>query len=179
MLTLNVIVEERIWLYYIPITFLMYIQEWQPGFDQGINHHDNGLPESLRALHNYAIGIAIHAWCHHARKFSVAWLTHGSWGAFHQAFCQWFSLTNFISYWNPCIWLAESKFVSENHWQNAWWNAPQLWGFGMLNFHNALHVDQLDCTVDMAKSKVRMRQLQCRAHQRSACVMCGVSSHNY
>ena len=24
-----------------------------------------------------------------------------------------FSLTNFISYWNPCIWLAESKFVSE------------------------------------------------------------------
>ena len=24
-----------------------------------------------------------------------------------QAFCQWFSLTNFISYWNPCIWLAE------------------------------------------------------------------------
>ena len=47
-------------------------------------------------------------------------------GAFHQAFCQWFSLTNFISYWNPCIWLAESKFVSENHWQNAWWNAPQI-----------------------------------------------------
>ena len=47
-------------------------------------------------------------------------------GAFHQAFCQWFSLTNFISYWNPCIWLAESKFVSENHWRNAWWNAPQL-----------------------------------------------------
>ena len=46
-------------------------------------------------------------------------------GAFHQAFCQWFSLTNFISYWNPCIWLAESKFVSEKHWQNAWWNAPQ------------------------------------------------------
>ena len=46
-------------------------------------------------------------------------------GAFHQAFCQWFSLTNFISYWNPSIWLAESKFVSENHWQNAWWNAPQ------------------------------------------------------
>ena len=45
-------------------------------------------------------------------------------GAFHQAFCQWFSLTNFISYWNPCIWLAESKFVSEKHWQNAWWNAP-------------------------------------------------------
>ena len=48
-----------------------------------------------------------------------------SWGAFHQAFCQWFSLTNFISYWNPCIWLAESKFVSEKHWPNAWWNAPQ------------------------------------------------------
>ena len=35
-----------------------------------------------------------------------------------------FSLTNFISYWNPCIWLAESKFVSEKHWQNIWWNAP-------------------------------------------------------
>ena len=33
-----------------------------------------------------------------------------SWGAFHQVFCQCFSLTNFISYWNPCIWLAESKF---------------------------------------------------------------------
>ena len=48
-----------------------------------------------------------------------------SWGVFHQAFCQCFSLTNFISYWNPCIWLAESKFVSEKHWQNAWWNAPQ------------------------------------------------------
>ena len=45
-------------------------------------------------------------------------------GAFHQVFCQCFSLTNFISYWNPCIWLAESKFVSEKHWQNAWWNAP-------------------------------------------------------
>ena len=49
-----------------------------------------------------------------------------SWGAFHQAFCQCFSLTNFISYWNPCIWLAESKLVSENHWQNAWWNAPLI-----------------------------------------------------
>ena len=51
------------------------------------------------------------------------------WGAFHQAFCQCFSprmgLTTVISYWNPCIWLAESKFVSEKHWQNAWWNAPQ------------------------------------------------------
>ena len=71
MLTLNVIVEESILLNYIPITFLMYIQlqEWQPGFDQGINRHDNGLPESLRALHNYAIGIAIHAWRHQARKF--------------------------------------------------------------------------------------------------------------
>ena len=45
-------------------------------------------------------------------------------GAFHQAFCQCFSLTTVISYWNPCIWLAESKFVSEKHWQNAWWNAP-------------------------------------------------------
>ena len=22
--------------------------------------------------------------------------------------------------------IAESKFVSENHWQNAWWNAPQV-----------------------------------------------------
>ena len=48
------------------------------------------------------------------------------WGAFHQAFCQCFSLTTVISYWNPCIWLAESKFVSEKHWQNAWWNAPQV-----------------------------------------------------
>ena len=47
-------------------------------------------------------------------------------GVFHQAFSQWFSLTKFISYWNPCIWLAESKLVSENHWQNAWWNAPQV-----------------------------------------------------
>ena len=46
-------------------------------------------------------------------------------GAFHWAFCQCFSLTTVISYWNPCIWLAESKFVSEKHWQNAWWNAPQ------------------------------------------------------
>ena len=45
-------------------------------------------------------------------------------GAFHQAFCQCFSLTTVISYWNPCIWLAESKFVSKKHWQNAWWNAP-------------------------------------------------------
>ena len=45
-------------------------------------------------------------------------------GVFHQAFCQCFSLTTIISYWNPCIWLAESKFVSEKHWQNAWWNAP-------------------------------------------------------
>ena len=33
---------------------------------------------------------------------------------------------HFISYWNPCIWLAESKFVSEKHWQNAWWNTPQI-----------------------------------------------------
>ena len=48
-------------------------------------------------------------------------------GAFHQAFCQCFSLTTVISYWNPCIWLAESKFVSEKHWQNAWWNAPLSW----------------------------------------------------
>ena len=47
-------------------------------------------------------------------------------GAFHEAFCQCFSLTTVISYWNPCIWLAESKFVSEKHWQNAWWNAPQV-----------------------------------------------------
>ena len=47
-----------------------------------------------------------------------------TWGAFHQAFCQCFSLTNIISYWNPCYWFAESKVVSEKHWQNAWWNAP-------------------------------------------------------
>ena len=60
------------------------------------------------------------------RVRTTVWLgTVFHWGAFHQAFCQCFSLTNFISYWNPCIWLAESKFVSEKHWQNAWWNAPQ------------------------------------------------------
>ena len=47
------------------------------------------------------------------------------WGAFHKAFCQWFSPTNVKSYWNPCIWLAKSKFVGENHWQNALWNAPR------------------------------------------------------
>ena len=45
-------------------------------------------------------------------------------GAFHQAFCQCFSLTTVISYWNPCIWLAESKFVSEKHWQNALMKCP-------------------------------------------------------
>ena len=45
-------------------------------------------------------------------------------GAFHQVSCQWFLLTTVISYWNPCIWLAESKFVSKNHWQDTWWNAP-------------------------------------------------------
>ena len=56
-------------------------------------------------------------------------LLSDAWGAFHQAFCQCFSLTNFISYWNPCIWLAESKFVSEKHWQNAWWNAPLEWEY--------------------------------------------------
>ena len=57
-------------------------------------------------------------------------------GAFHQAFCQCFSLTTVISYWNPCIWLAESKFVSEKHWQNAWWNAPP----GPQFHENAVHV---------------------------------------
>jgi len=31
-----------------------------------------------------------------------------------------------ISYWNPRIWLAESKSASENHWQDALWNAPQV-----------------------------------------------------
>ena len=55
------------------------------------------------------------------------WLYVEAWGAFHQAFCQCFSLTTVISYWNPCIWLAESKFVSEKHWQNTWWNAPLNW----------------------------------------------------
>ena len=58
-------------------------------------------------------------------------------GAFHQAFCQCFSLTTVISYWNPCIWLAESKFVSEKHWQNAWWNAPLIslyWVSTVLNY---------------------------------------------
>ena len=44
-----------------------------------------------------------------------------SWALFHET-CQ--SLTTVISYWNPCIWLAESEFVSEKHWQNTWWNAP-------------------------------------------------------
>ena len=62
-------------------------------------------------------------WDFHSCAWS--WSRH-LWGALHQAFCQCFSLTNFISYWNPCIWLAESKFVSEKHWQNAWWNAPQV-----------------------------------------------------
>ena len=45
-------------------------------------------------------------------------------GHFIKRFVSVFSLTTVISYWNPCIWLAESKFVSEKHWQNAWWNAP-------------------------------------------------------
>ena len=48
----------------------------------------------------------------------------GSRGHFIKRFVSVFPLTNFISYWNPCIWLAESKFVSEKQWQNAWWNAP-------------------------------------------------------
>ena len=60
----------------------------------------------------------------HAVDFAGCIAVHKTWGAFHQAFCQCFSLTNFISYWNPCIWLAESEFVSEKHWQNAWWIAP-------------------------------------------------------
>ena len=62
----------------------------------------------------------------------VSAVTH-IWGVFHQAFSQWFSLTKFISYWNPCIWLAEGKLVSEKHWQKAWWNAP-------------LFTDSLSCT---------------------------------
>ena len=63
--------------------------------------------------------------------------SHEIWGAFHQVFCQCFlALTNFISYWNPCIWLAESKFVSEKYWQNAWWNAPQNWD--QVQFTNCL-----------------------------------------
>ena len=45
-----------------------------------------------------------------------------------------------ISYWNPCIWLAESKFVSEKHWQNAWWNAPLIEVPNACNF--SLHKDQ-------------------------------------
>ena len=47
---------------------------------------------------------------------------HGE--CFMKLFCQRFSLTNCISYWNLCIWLAESKSVSENHGQDASWNAP-------------------------------------------------------
>ena len=64
-------------------------------------------------------------------------------GAFHQAFCQWFSLTNFISYWNPCIWLAESKFVSEKHWQNAWWNAPQEYPYPL--FKDVIAILRFEC----------------------------------
>ena len=52
------------------------------------------------------------------------WLKRVSGGHFIKRFVS--ALTNFISYWNPCIWLAESKFVSEKHWQNAWWNAPLI-----------------------------------------------------
>ena len=39
------------------------------------------------------------------------------WDSFIFLVDQWFSLTYVISYWYSCIWLAESKFVSENHWQ--------------------------------------------------------------
>ena len=53
--------------------------------------------------------------------------TPGPGGHFIKRFVSVFPLTTVISYWNPCIWLAESKFVSEKHWQNAWWNAPQVW----------------------------------------------------
>ena len=60
---------------------------------------------------------------HHST--STCQLTHHDlqaipfWAAFHET-CQ--SLTTVISYWNPCIWLAETKFVSEKHSQNTWWN---------------------------------------------------------
>ena len=59
-------------------------------------------------------------------KWASQQVWHGLlWGEFHRAFCQCFSLTTVISYWNPCIWLAESKFVSEKLWQNTKWNAPR------------------------------------------------------
>ena len=76
-----------------------------------------------------------------------------SWGAFHQAFCQCFSLTNFISYWNPCIWLAESKFVSEKHWQNTWWNAP-LVSFGHPNIQSVciMQWDEKELDTQFSKS---------------------------
>ena len=35
------------------------------------------------------------------------------------------SLTTVISYWNRYIWLAESRFITESHWQNTWWNTPR------------------------------------------------------
>ena len=73
-------------------------------------------------------------------SFRSIWDPFETRGVFHQAFCQCFSLTTVISYWNPCIWLAESKFVSEKHWQNAWWNAPQSTLFNPLFFILAFSV---------------------------------------
>ena len=35
------------------------------------------------------------------------------------------SPTNVKSSWNPCLWLADSKFVGENHRQDSSWNASQ------------------------------------------------------
>ena len=68
-------------------------------------------------------------------------ITSASGGEFHQVFCQWFSLTTVISYWNPYIWLAESKFVSEKHWQNAWWNAPQIFNYNYNDNYFAINVN--------------------------------------
>ena len=76
--------------------------------------------ENVEIKTNLNLNLNMCAHAHHERETRSS----GSRGAFHQAFCQWFSLTNFKSYWNPCVWLAESKFVSEKHWQNVWWNAP-------------------------------------------------------
>ena len=48
----------------------------------------------------------------------------GSRGAFHQAFCQCFSLTNLLSANQMQGFQKLITVVSEKHWQNAWWNAP-------------------------------------------------------
>ena len=84
-------------------------------------------PSKAHSLPNSKPRIHYNHYCACFECANAVWYAVISRGAFHQAFCQWFSLTNFISYWNPCIWLAESKLVSENHWQKAWWNAPPVY----------------------------------------------------